>query len=217
MAGTDLTSVARQCHHGVMPGHAHSPSEGGTSEAPSYTGMLLVAAPTMLDPRFHRCVVLVLDHDRTGTLGVILDRPLDVPVRAVLPEWTGDVSAPDSLFGGGPVSPDSALAVGVLDASLPAVPLGWRLMHGRVGLVDLDTPAELLSDALLGMRVFAGYAGWSPGQLEAEVEEGGWLVVDALDSDILTPAPERLWADVLRRQEGNVGLLATCPADPAMN
>jgi putative transcriptional regulator len=200
-----------------MPDHAHSPSEGGTSEAPSFTGRLLVAAPSMLDPRFHRCVVLVLDHDHTGTLGVILNRQLEVPVREVLPDWTGDVSAPDTLFGGGPVSPDSALAVGVLDASTSDAPVGWRMMHGRVGLVDLDTPVELLAGALLGMRIFAGYAGWSPGQLEAEVDEGGWLVVQARDEDIVTSAPDRLWTDVLRRQEGDMRLLATHPADPAMN
>lgn len=200
-----------------MPEHAHSPSEDGTSEAPTFTGMLLVAAPTMLDPRFHRCVVLVLDRDNTGTLGVILNRQLEVPVREVLPGWTGDVSTPDFLFGGGPVSPDSALAIGVLEASTSDAPLGWRMMHGRVGLVDLDTPSEVLTDALLGMRVFAGYAGWSPGQLEAEVGEGDWLVLEAFDDDILTPAPERLWGDVLRRQQGAVRLLATCPADPALN
>ncbi len=200
-----------------MPGHAQSPSEGGTSEAPSYAGMLLVAAPTMLDPRFHRCVVLVLDHDHTGTLGVILNRQLEVPVNEVLPDWTGNVTAPDSLFGGGPVSPDSALAVGVLDASLAEHPLGWRLMHGRVGLVDLDTPAVVLDGALRGMRVFAGYAGWSPGQLEVEIEEGSWVVVDGADGDLTTRTPDALWSQVLRRQRGNLRLLSTCPRDPSQN
>ena len=200
-----------------MPGHAHSPSEGGTSEVPSYTGMLLVAPPRLTDPRFHRSVVLILDHDHTGTLGVILNRQMDVPVREVLPDWTGDVTDPATLFGGGPVSPDSALAVGVLDPSASDAPLGWRMMHGRVGLVDLDTPAEVLAGALRGMRVFAGYAGWSPGQLEAEIEAGGWLVLDALDDDVLTPEPEQLWSQVLRRQQGDLRLLATCPPDPALN
>jgi putative transcriptional regulator len=179
--------------------------------------MLLVAAPSLVDPNFRRCVVLILDHDQTGTLGVILNRQLDVPVRDVLPDWTGDVSEPATLFGGGPVAPDSALAVGVLDAGAPDAPLGWRMMHGRVGLVDLDTPAEVITGALRGMRVFAGYAGWSPGQLEAEVEHGGWLLLHALDDDVLTPDPERLWSNVLRRQPGNLRLLSTCPADPALN
>lgn len=200
-----------------MPGHAQSASEGGTSRAGSYTGMLLVAAPSMADPNFRRCVVLILDHDHTGTLGVILNRRLDVPVREVLPDWTGDVSDPPTLFGGGPVAADSALAVGVLDASAPDTPLGWRMMHGRVGLVDLDTPAEVVTGALRGMRVFAGYAGWSPGQLEAELQQGGWLVLHALDDDVLTPDPERLWSRVLRRQPGNLRLLSTCPTDPGMN
>jgi len=189
----------------------------GTSGSQSYAGMLLVAAPTMNDPNFHRSVVLVLDHDSTGTLGVILNRPLDLPVVDVLPDWTGDISTPETVFGGGPVEPDSALAVGVLRARSQEAPLGWRPMHGRVGLVDLDAPTEVLTGALLGMRVFAGYTGWSPGQLEAEIEEGAWLVTAALDDDIVTPDPERLWTAVLRRQAGDVRLLATFPTDPAMN
>ncbi len=96
-------------------------------------------------------------------------------------------------------------------------PLGWREMHGRVGLVDLDTPAEVLAGALMGMRVFAGYAGWQSGQLEAEVAEGAWLVLDALVEDVVTGTPELLWTNVLRRQVGDLRLLATCPIDPALN
>lgn len=200
-----------------MAGDMHRASEDGSSAVSSYTGRLLVAAPAMTDPNFHRCVVLVLDHDHTGTLGVILNRVLDLPVEDVLPDWTRDVSAPESLFGGGPVAPDSALAVGVLEGPPGDAPLGWRAMYGRVGLVDLDTPVEVLSGALAGMRVFAGYAGWQPGQVEAEVEEGAWLVVDALDADLVTDSPEQLWSRVLRRQVGDVRLLATCPDDPGMN
>jgi len=187
------------------------------SETSSYTGKLLVAAPAMADPNFHRCVVLVLDHDSTGTLGVILNRALDLPVADVLPDWTGDVSTPETIFGGGPVAPDSALAVGVLAVQADEAPLGWREMHGRVGLVDLDTPAEVLAGALMGMRVFAGYAGWQSGQLEAEVAEGAWLVLDALVEDVVTGTPELLWTNVLRRQVGDLRLLATCPIDPALN
>src|SRR5690606_29589593 len=83
----------------------------GDDAVPSYAGRLLVASPTLRDPNFARTVVLILDHDHTGTLGVVLNRPLEVEVRDVLPDWTGDVSAPGSLFGGGPVATDSALAI----------------------------------------------------------------------------------------------------------
>jgi putative transcriptional regulator len=186
------------------------------------TGRLLVATPSLADPNFARTVVLVLDHDHSGTLGVVLNRPTDVPVGEVLPDWTSDVSPPGTLFGGGPVATDSALAVGVVagptgdEESVEGL-IGWRSMFGRVGLVDLDTPVEVVSGALQGLRIFAGYAGWSSGQLEGEIEQGAWLIVDGHDADLTTTAPARLWSDVLRRQDGDVRFLATYPADPVHN
>jgi putative transcriptional regulator len=167
-------------------------------------------------------VVLVLDHDSSGTLGVVLNRPTDVPVGDVLPDWRSDVSPPGTLFGGGPVATDSALAVGVLagpvdgDDAVSGL-VGWRSMFGRVGLVDLDTPVEVVGGALQGLRIFAGYAGWKPGQLEGEIEVGAWLIVDGQDGDLTTLTPVQLWADVLRRQSGDARFLATHPADPSHN
>lgn len=181
-----------------------------------WTGRLLVATPALRASTFERAVVLLLDHDADGSLGVVLNQPLEVPVGQVLPAWGGSVSAPDVLFGGGPVSTDSALAVGVLAEQVPE-PLGWRAMYDRVGLVDLDAPHEVLDGAVVGLRVFAGYAGWSPGQLEGEVEEGSWLVVDAGPQDLLDASPQDLWSRVLRRQPDETRLLATYPADPALN
>ncbi|MGI8612504.1 MAG: YqgE/AlgH family protein [Nocardioidaceae bacterium] len=184
----------------------------------SLTGKLLVATPALVDPNFARSVVLVLDDDRSGTLGVVLNRPLDLAVDEVLPDWDGDVVEPESLFGGGPVAVDSALAVGVLAGGDGAgTPLGWRPMFGRVGLVDLDAPTEVLSGALSGLRIFAGYAGWTADQLHVEIEEGAWLVLEVHDSDILTAAPTQLWSAVLRRQPGELRLLSTYPPDPALN
>lgn len=181
-----------------------------------WTGRLLVATPALRASTFERAVVLLLDHDADGSLGVVLNQPLEVPVGQVLPAWAGSVSAPDVLFGGGPVSTDSALAVGLLAEQVPE-PLGWRAMYDRVGLVDLDAPHEVLDGAVVGLRVFAGYAGWSPGQLEGEVEEGSWLVVDSGPQDLLDASPQDLWSRVLRRQPDESRLLATYPADPAMN
>src|SRR5690606_33520710 len=111
-------------------------------------------------------------------------------------------NAPGCLFEGGPVGTDSALAVGVVQ-DMSARPIGWRQMAGRVGLVDLDGPLPAGGE-LLGLRVFAGYAGWSPDQLEAEIEEGAWIVVPAQEGDLISPVPEGLWSDVLRRQRGEV-------------
>jgi len=147
--------------------------------APRWVGRLLVATPALEDPNFRRCVVLVLDHDDDGALGVVLDRPLDVPVAEVLPGWEGQVGRPGSVFGGGPVSTGAALGVAALRPGTPAAPLGWRRMFGDTGLIDLDTPVQVVADAFAGMRIFAGYSGWGAGQLETEVEEGSWPAVAA--------------------------------------
>ncbi len=182
-----------------------------------WTGQLLVASPSLADPNFARSVVLVLDHDDDGALGVTLDRPSELAVADVLPGWAEVVSAPAQLFAGGPVSTGSALGVARLAAETENAPLGWRRVFGDTGLLDLDTPVEVLSGALDGLRIFAGYSGWAAGQLEAEVEEGSWLVLPARPGDLVTSVPEELWAEVLRRQRGRTALLATFPTDPMQN
>ena len=182
----------------------------------SCRGRLLVATPLLVGGPFFRAVVAVLDHDAGGALGVILNQPLDATVAEVLPEWSTLVSSPTALFSGGPVSPDSALALGVLRSG-DQPPTGWREMYDRVGLIDLDLPADGVEPGLRGMRVFAGYAGWSPGQLEEEIAEGSWVVVDAFDEDLLSSNPEALWRQVLRRQRSDLAMLSTYPDDPQLN
>ncbi|MRJ78234.1 YqgE/AlgH family protein [Aeromicrobium sp. SMF47] len=180
----------------------------------SLRGTMLVATPAIEAGPFLRSVVFLLDHDQDGALGVIVNRPLDTAeVDDVLPDWAGLVNAPVCLFEGGPVAMDSALALGVI-ADVP--PLGWRQMAGRVGLIDLDGPLPA-SGELYGLRVFAGYAGWGPGQLEEEIAEGAWLVVVAEDGDLISPHPETLWRDVLRRQDDDIRFWATFPDDPSAN
>jgi putative transcriptional regulator len=194
------------------------PDSGDVADVPRWwTGQLLVASPALTDPHFARAVVLVLDHDDDGALGVVLDRPSELAVREVLPGWADIVDPPPTLFAGGPVSTGSALGVAVLVPGTASAPLGWRRVFGDTGLLDLDTPLEVLADALAGLRIFAGYSGWSPGQLEAEVAEGAWFVVPAQPGDLLCAEPEQLWGRVLRRQGGRLALLATFPADPLQN
>ena len=195
-----------------------APDSGDVADVPRWwTGQLLVASPSLTDPHFARAVVLVLDHDDDGALGVVLDRPSELAVREVLPGWADIVDPPPTLFAGGPVSTGSALGVAVLVPGTAAAPLGWRRVFGDTGLLDLDTPLEVLADALAGLRIFAGYSGWSPGQLEAEVAEGAWFVVPAQPGDLLCAEPEQLWGQVLRRQGGRLALRATFPADPLQN
>lgn len=189
---------------------------GGTMDGMEpLPGSLLVAAPTMSDPNFARTIVLLLDAGHDGALGVVLNRPTDLEVAAVLAPWAAVVSGPDVLFQGGPVETDSALAVA--NVSGEEEPVGWRRVFASTGLVDLDVPVELLSPAVSGLRIFAGYSGWSAGQLENEIAEGAWYVVPAEASDAFRADPGALWAAVLRRQGGQLAMLATMPDEPSLN
>jgi putative transcriptional regulator len=179
------------------------------------TGSLLIAAPTMADPNFARTIVLLLDSSESGALGVVLNRPTELEVADVLLPWADLVVGPGVLFQGGPVETDAALAVARVSAE--DEPVGWRRVFGSTGLVDLDAPVEILSDAVSALRIFAGYAGWGAGQLEAEIEEGAWYVVPAEPQDPFLDDPERLWSQVLRRQGGQLAMLATMPSEPGLN
>ncbi|CCB74691.1 MULTISPECIES: YqgE/AlgH family protein [Streptomycetaceae] len=193
------------------------------TEVSSLTGRLLVATPSLADPNFDRAVVLLLDHDEEGTLGVVLNRPTPVGVGDVLEPWARLAGVPQVVFQGGPVSLDSALGLAVVPGEAPggegapAEPLGWRRVHGAIGLVDLEAPPELLAAELGSLRIFAGYAGWGPGQLEDELVEGAWYVVESEPGDISSPAPEGLWRSVLRRQRNELAMVATYPDDPSLN
>ncbi len=178
-------------------------------------GALLVAAPDLLDPNFAGSVVLLLDVDAEGVLGVILNRPTEVDLDEVWPQVAGRASAPDQLFLGGPVAPEEALAVCLL-AAPDDVP-GWRRAYGAVGVLDPEvTPAELASE-VLGLRVFAGYAGWDVAQLDAEIAEGSWSVVPSRAEDLFRDDVSTLRRDVLRRQPGEQAWASTRPADPDLN
>jgi len=178
--------------------------------------MLLVATRVLMDANFSDSVVLVVDADDDGALGVVLNRPSAVPVAEVLAAWSDVVDEPDTLFVGGPVSPEGALAVGLLRAGTEP-PAGFRGFAGRLGLIDLDAPVESVYESLEGMRIFAGYAGWGAGQLEGEVEEGSWCVVPVEVPDVFRQDPTRLWRDVLRRQPGELAWSSTRPLDPELN
>ncbi len=179
-------------------------------------GMLLLATPALVDPHFVDTVVLLLDVDEQGALGVVLNRPSAVPVGDVLEPWADVVAEPEVLFQGGPVGTDGALAVAAL-RDPEEVPVGFRPVEGRLGLVDLDTPVELMSGSLDALRIFAGYAGWGAAQLDGEIEEGSWYVVPGELPDAFRADTADLRRDVLRRQPGELAWHATRPFDPDLN
>lgn len=178
--------------------------------------MLLVAAPTLLDPNFVDSVVLLLDVNEGGALGVVLNRPSALPVSEVLGEWGDVVEEPEVLFQGGPVSTDGALAVALATPGVEGA-VGFQAILDRLGLLDLDTPTELVEGTVDRLRIFAGYAGWGAGQLEEEIAEGAWYVVPALVEDVFRHDTNDLWRDVMRRQPGDLAFHATRPADPELN
>jgi putative transcriptional regulator len=175
--------------------------------------------PSLTDPTFAGAVVYVLDHSDTGTIGVVLGRPSEVRIGDVLPGWSELAVEPGVFHVGGPCETDTALCLGTRrgDGPLPD-DSGLRQVVGRVHLVDLDSDPDVLDGEIEGLRVFAGYAGWSPGQLAGELAEGAWACVAGDPADVLADAagPE-LWRSVLRRQSGRLAVLSTAPADPSAN
>ena len=178
----------------------------------SLKGQLLVAGPSLLDPNFRRTVVLIGEHTDEGALGVVLNRASEATVEDAVPELSTLIDDEELVHVGGPVQP-SAIVV-VADFADPE----------QAGVLILDSvgflPAEVDPDAigeLRRARVFAGYAGWGPGQLDEELDEGSWIVAPALPEDVFTGDPEELWSDVLRRKGGPFEVLALMPPDPSAN
>ncbi|HET7476476.1 MAG TPA: YqgE/AlgH family protein [Dermatophilaceae bacterium] len=179
-------------------------------------GDLLVASAMLADGVFNQTVVLVLDFDEDGALGVILNEIAQTPLDAVLPDWVGAVSEPKLLFHGGPVSPNGAICLASVVAKGEEPP-GWRPLFDNVGLLHLDTPIEIVAGAYQDLRIFAGYAGWGAGQLQAELAAGMWHVVEATYEDVFGSQPLELWRTVLRRQPGELAFFSTWVEDPQLN
>lgn len=182
----------------------------------SLTGNLLVATPALKDPNFERTVVLLVAHEPNGALGVVLNRATEVPVADVLGRWATLAGEPAVLFEGGPVQPESAICLARMRN--PTRPTkGIHRVCGAVGTVDLSMDPDELRESVYGIRVFAGYSGWSGGQLEQEIARGSWFVLDALPGDAFMDRPDDLWPMVLRRQGGIMAAVAHFPPDVTLN
>ena len=179
-------------------------------------GKLLVATPELEDPNFFRAVVLVLEHNDEGALGVVLNRPTSAELTDPLPAWAPLAVEPAVVFMGGPVQPDSAIGLG-RRADGGTEPSGFAALFGDLGTVDLERMPVDVAPSVDRVRVFAGYAGWGPGQLESELAVNGWFVVDADEADPWSDDPSAMWRDVLRRQRGQLKVFADFPFDPATN
>jgi putative transcriptional regulator len=176
-------------------------------------GQLLLASPTLRDPNFERTVVLIGLHSDEGAMGVVLNRPSGVTVAEAAPQLEQAVGETAAVYMGGPVQQSSIV---FLAEFLDPAPAGV-LVLGRIGFPAPDADIDELSEATERVRVFAGFAGWGEGQLEAEIEEGDWIAQAALPEDVFTDVPEQLWSRVLTRKGGSYALVARMPPDPSVN
>jgi putative transcriptional regulator len=178
----------------------------------SLRGHLLVAGPGLVDPNFRRSVVLIGEHSDEGAMGVILNRPSEASVDQAVPELSALVEGSDIVHVGGPVQPSAIVVL----AEFVEPERAGSLVLEAVGFLPSEVDPEELGE-LRRTRVFAGYAGWGPEQLEDELSEGSWIVEPALPEDVFTAAPDDLWSEVLRRKGGPFGVLALMPPDPSLN
>jgi putative transcriptional regulator len=210
--------VLPECDDGLMP----PPEDPEDSVAPAAqrvrAGTLLLANTDLLEPTFRRSVIYIVEHNDGGTLGVVLNRSSETAVYNVLPQWAKLTAKPKTMFIGGPVKRDAALCLATLRVgSDPQGVPGLRHVDGRIVMVDLDAEPDLISPLVEGVRIFAGYSGWTIGQLEGEIERDDWIVLSALPSDVLVGPKADLWGQVLRRQPLPLSLLATHPIDVSRN
>jgi putative transcriptional regulator len=178
----------------------------------SLRGQLLIAGPGLVDPNFWRAVVLVGEHSEEGALGVVLNRSSETPVEEAVPELAMLAEGMGAVHVGGPVQPSAVVVLA--DFAEPDV--AGALVLDSVGFLPSEVEPDSLGE-LRRARVYVGYAGWGPGQLDGELEDGSWIVEPALPDDVFTNDPEGLWSAVLRRKGGPFGVLATMPPDPSQN
>ena len=178
----------------------------------SLGGSLLIASPALWDPNFRRTVVLIGHHDDEGAVGVVLNRVSEVSVLEAAPAFASLIGHEDAVFVGGPVQPQAAVVVAEFDDPAGAGVLAF----GSIGFLPGDATPEAVT-GVRRARLFAGYAGWGPGQLEDEVDDGSWIQEPARPEDVFVDEPEGLWSSVLRRKGPKYELLALMPVDPSLN
>ncbi len=178
----------------------------------SLQGQLLISSGGLYDPNFRHTVVLVGEHNAEGALGVVLNRALDVTVADTVPELLPLVEPDELLFEGGPVQPTHAVLLAELtDPAMADIPV-----FGSVGFL-IGAIAPEIRPNVLRARVYAGYSGWGPGQLEAEMDQSSWIIDPAQEADVFTDTPDLLWSRVLQRKGPEYHQLSRMPFDPTMN
>ncbi len=176
-------------------------------------GQLLIAGPALLDPNFWRTVVLVVEHSDEGAFGLVLNRISETTVGEAVPELEQLVDPDERLFIGGPVQPSGVVILGEFEDPSDAALIAFD----DVGVLATGSSVLESSAGLRASRAFVGHAGWGPGQLDAELDRGDWILETAQLDDAFCPEPSELWSEVLARKGGSYALLARMPPDPSVN
>jgi putative transcriptional regulator len=179
----------------------------------SARGQLLIAGPALIDRNFWRTVVLMVEHNREGALGLVLNRPSETSVSEAVPQLEELLDPDDLLFIGGPVQPSAVIVLAQFEDPGDAALIAFNDV-GVLGTgASLDDPAAGVRRG----RAFVGHAGWGPGQLDGELERGDWILEPATLEDAFTAEPDALWPEVLTRKGGSYALIARMPPDPSVN
>jgi putative transcriptional regulator len=179
----------------------------------SARGQLLIAGPALLDPNFWRTVVLVVEHTDDGALGLVLNRSSETTVGEAVPQLTELIDPSEQLFVGGPVQPSAVIVLAEFKDPSDAALIAFD----RIGVLGTRPESDELTAGVRTGRAFVGHAGWGPGQLDAELERGDWILEPARPQDAFCQAPPELWSEVLTRKGGSYALVARMPPDPSVN
>ena len=180
-------------------------------------GRLLVATPPLEEATFDRTVIFMLEHQDDGAIGVVINRPSFESLDEPLDRWIDLQLVPSSIFDGGPVEQSALIALAETTKPLTEPSEYLSPISGTIASADLTADPALVAAEVRGVRVFRGYAGWGPGQLEGEIEAGAWLVLDTESGDVFSDNPDELWRTVVRRQPGRLSWLADAPDDLSWN
>ncbi len=193
---------------GALAGAAEAASQNGSTppNADGLTGQFLVASEDMGDPRFVQTVILMIRHDATGAMGLVVNRPLgEVPIAKLL-ESIGipgsGITGNAQLYYGGPVEPRQGLTLHTTDYSVDGT------LQVTKGIALTGNP-EILRAIGAGRgpkqyRIALGYAGWRPGQLENEIKAGGWITIPADDALVFDEHTEKTWERAIARRRINL-------------
>ena len=177
-------------------------------------GMLLIAEPFLQDPNFKRTVVLLCEHQETGSFGFVLNRDYEQTLEDLIPELAG-MNQP--VYYGGPVQKDTLHFLHQYPALIPG---GFEVADGIYWGGDFDMAIQFLREQKIdsnNIRFFVGYSGWTGGQLEEELKEKSWLLTPAIRKLVFHRKAEEVWKDSLKNMGGDYEMMINFPVDPSLN